>query len=607
MPDMPTPPGSLVLYKTRPARVAQAGDRLEIEQEDGKVLKVRPKDVVLLHPGPLHTLADLQPPEGEVETAWELLSGQATSLAELAELAYGDFTPASAWAAWQLVVEGLYFRGTPELIEVSSAEEVQRIQAARELKAAEDQAWTDFLARIRAGTVSPEDTRYLQEVEAFALGQRNSSRVLRELGMPESPEKAHTLLCKLGHWDHTVNPYPSRLGVSCTPPADLLPDLPDEKRVDLTHLTAFAIDDVGNQDPDDALSLEDQRLWVHIADVAALVQPGSTADLEARSRGANLYLPERTIPMLPPRATELLGLGLADVSPALSFGLDLGPDGDVVGVEVVPSWVRVTRLTYDEVETRLDEEPFKCLHEMAQRSEARRRANGAIAIELPEVKVLVRDGHAHLVPLLPLRSRALVQEAMLLAGEAAARFALERGIPFPFTRQDSPEDSRDIPEGLAGMYALRRTLKRSQQTSTPGRHAGLGLDVYARVTSPLRRYLDLVVHQQLRAYLRGEGCLDEQAMLERVGAAEAVTGSARQAEMLANRHWTIVYLQQYPGWRGRGILVDKRDRRGIVLIPELGMEIRLQMRQDMPLNDSVPLLLNGVNLPALEVYFRLRE
>jgi exoribonuclease-2 len=605
--DMPTQPGSLVLYKNRPARVTHAGERLEIELEDGRALKVRPKDVVLLHPGPLHTLDDLQPPEGEVETAWELLSGQATSLVELAELAYGDFTPASAWATWQLVVEGLYFRGTPELIEVSSAEEVQRIQTARELKAAEDQAWTDFLARLRANRVSPEDTRYLKELEAFALGQRNSSRVLRELGIAESPEKAHTLLLKLGYWDHTVNPYPLRLGVNCTPPAEPLPGLPDEKRVDLTHLTAFAIDDVGNQDPDDALSLEDHRLWVHIADVAALVHPSSPADLEARSRGANLYLPENTVPMLPPRATELLGLGLADVSPALSFGLDLGPDGEISGVQVVPSWVRVTRLTYDEVETRLDEEPFKRLHDMAQRSEARRRANGAIAIELPEVKVLARDGCAHLMPLPSLKSRGLVQEAMLLAGEAAARFALERGIPFPFTTQDPPEDARDIPEGLAGMYALRRTLKRSQQTSTPGRHAGLGLEVYTRVTSPLRRYLDLVVHQQLRAYLRGEGCLDKQAMLERVGAAEAVTGSVRQAETLANRHWTIVYLQQHPGWRGAGVLVDKRDRRGIVLILELGMEIRLQMRQDVPLNSSVPLLLNGVNLSALEAYFRLQE
>ena len=72
--------GSLVLYKNRPARVAHAGERLEIELDEGKTLRVRPKDVVLLHPGPLQSLADLQAPFGEVETAWELLAGGTTSL-----------------------------------------------------------------------------------------------------------------------------------------------------------------------------------------------------------------------------------------------------------------------------------------------------------------------------------------------------------------------------------------------------------------------------------------------------------------------------------------------------------------------------------------------
>ena len=94
---------SLVLYKTRPARVERVGKKLQIELEAGETLQVRLKDVVLLHPGPLHSLDDLQPQSGEVETAWELLAGTTTTLAELAELAYGDFTPASAWEAWQLV------------------------------------------------------------------------------------------------------------------------------------------------------------------------------------------------------------------------------------------------------------------------------------------------------------------------------------------------------------------------------------------------------------------------------------------------------------------------------------------------------------------------
>ena len=193
-----------------------------------------------------------------------------------------------------------------------------------------------------------------------------------------------------------------------------------------------------------------------------------------------------------------------------------------------------------------------------------------------------------------------------MAGEAAARFALERDIPFPFATQPAPPTgTQQLTEGLAGAYALRNTLQRSQTKSVPAPHTGLGLAVYARATSPLRRYLDLVAHQQLRGYLRGEDILGAQEMLERIGAVEAVTGSVRQAERLARQHWTLVYLLQHPGWHGEGILVEKRNSRGTVLIPELELEPRVHLREDLPLNSVVPLFLSGVELPELEAYFRL--
>ncbi len=604
MPETTPRPGSLVLYKNRPAHVKGAGEKLEIELEGGKSLKVRPKDVVLLHPGPMQSLDELRPQAGEVETAWELLAGGTTSLAELAELVYGAYTPATAWASWQLVADGLYFRGTPEQVVVCSPEQVARAQAAREAQAARRRAWAAFLERVRAGQITPDDGRYLKEVEKLALGQSAECRVLRELGRAESPENAHALLLELGYWDHTVVPYPQRLGLTTSAPAVELSDLPEETRVDLTHLPAFAIDDEGSQEPDDALSLEGDRLWVHVADVAALVRPDSAADLEARARGASLYLPDGTVPMLPPKAIQVLGLGLAEVSPALSFGLDLGPDGEIVGMEVVPSWVRVTRLSYEQAEARLEEEPFRDLYRLAQAHRACRQERGAITIELPEVKIRVEGGQVIIRPLPPLKSRDLVLEAMLMAGEAAARFALEQGIPFPFTTQAPPE-THERPEDLAGMVALRRTLKPSRHQSVPAPHAGLGLEVYAQVTSPLRRYLDLVAHQQLRAHLRGEGLLEAQEMLERVGAAEAVRGGVRRAERLARRHWTLVYLMEHPDWRGEGVLVEKRNRRGTVLIPELDLAVQVHLRQDLPLNSPVSLALGEVNLAELVAHLKV--
>jgi len=597
---------SLVLYKNRPALVKQVGDKLAIELEDGKAVRVRTKDVTLLHPGPLQSLSQLQPQAGEVQVAWELLAGETTTLAELAELVYETFTPATAWAAWQLVEDGLYFRGTPAEIVVALPEEVAQEQAARETKAADEQAWLEFLARAGAGKIEPEDAPFLREVEEVALGRQSKSRVLRELGRNQTAENAHALLLELGFWDSTVNPYLQRLKLPTEPPAIKLPPLPEEERVDLTHLPALAIDDEGSQDPDDAVSLAGDRLWVHVADPAALVPPGSPADVEARARAAKLYLPEMSVPMLPPEANELLALGLAEISPALSFGLDFEADGEITGVEIVPSWVSITRLTYEEAETRLGELPLRSLYELARAYEVRRKANGAISIDLPEVKIRVVNSEVIIRPLLPLKSRTLVRELMLMAGEAVARFARQENIPLPFTSQDAPEVI-DLPEGLAGMYARRRTMTRSQLTTVPAPHAGLGLDIYAQLTSPLRRYLDLVMHQQLRAHLQGEPLLDDQAILERVGATESMTGSVRQAERLSNKHWTLIYLLQHPDWRGQGVVVDKQRSRATVLIPELDLITYLHLREDLPLNTELPLRLIEVNLPELEGYFQVEN
>jgi exoribonuclease-2 len=595
---------SLVLYKNRPARVTRSGEKIEIELDDGQTVSVRPKDVQLLHPGPLRSLRDLKPVIGDLNTAWELLAGSSTHLPELAELIYDEYTPAAAWAAWQHVADGLYFRGTPAAIEARTAEAVAHDRNSRAAKAAEERAWANFVDRARAHQFAAEDKRFLVEVEELALGRRQQSRVLHTLGRTESPEDAHALLLEVGYWSVTRNPYPIRLNLPTTPPVLALPPLPHEARLDLTHLPALAIDDAGNQDPDDALSLEPGRLWVHVADVAALVPPDSLADQEARARSASLYLPEGTASMLPPEATGQLGLGLNNVSPALSFGLAVNDAGQPVGFEIKPSWVRVQRLTYGEAETRLYEEPLAGLYRLAQAHLARRTANGAINLDLPEVKLRVVEGQVEINPILPLRSRDLVTETMLMCGAAVAQFVLNQNIPIPYILQPPPEEVNALP-GLAGMFARRRAMKPGQRQVEPGPHTGLGLSLYTQVTSPLRRYPDLLVHQQLRAYLQGGPLLTTGQILERLGVAEAASGSLRQAERLARRHWTLVYLMQHPGWQGEGIVVEKQGPRGLILIPELDLETWLFLPAKADLNSPVRLTLSQVNLPWLEPYFKV--
>jgi exoribonuclease-2 len=133
----------------------------------------------------------------------------------------------------------------------------------------------------------------------------------------------------------------------------------------------------------------------------------------------------------------------------------------------------------------------------------------------------------------------------------------------------------------------------------------LGLDEYARTTSPLRRYLDLVVHQKLRAYVLDQELLDDQQIMERVGAAEAISASVRQTERLCRQHWTLVYLMQHPNWSGEAILIDRRGRRGLVVIPSLALEQSIHLDTEVELNSSIPLHLEGVNLPHLSAHFRI--
>ncbi len=596
-------PGSLALYKVRPARVTQVSDKIDIDLGDGKGKRVRPKDIVILHPGPLQRLEDLVELSGELTEAWELLSGEETHLEELASLIYGDFTPATAWATWERVAEGLYFEGTPERIRVRDAAQVRADQQAREAKAAAEQAWADFLARLERRVLEPQDRERLQEVEKLALGLTENSRILQLLGHQETPVNAHRMLVGVGYWGEDHNPFPRRQQLPCEDPVLDLPALPEESRVDLTALPTFAIDDAGSEDPDDAISLEGDRLWVHVADVAALVPPDSEIDLEARARAANLYLPEKIVHMLPPAITTRLALGLQPVSPALSIGMRLDASARIIDVTLCKSLVRVSRHTYEEINGQMESTPFAGIKAITDRFRARRLAAGAATIDLPEVSVRVRDGEIFIRPLQRLASREMVSEAMVMAGEAIAGYALEQNIAVPFAVQPAP-DKVETPAGLAAMYAYRRKMKPSQSRTQEGAHAGLGLACYTRTTSPLRRYLDLVVHQQLRAHLAGLEPMSLQQISERIAGAGPQSGAIRRAERLSNTHWKLIHLKRNPVWQGEAVVVEVVDNKVTLLIPELAMETTLRLRQEPVLNARIRIAVREVDVEEQSVWFR---
>ncbi len=595
---------SLVLYKTYPARVMAVSEKIEIELPAGQQKRVRPKDITLLHNGPITSLATLTPLQGNVQEAWELLQGESASLADLADLIFGEFTPVTAWAAWLMVVDGLWFCGEPTVIEM--VPEVQREAElhSRQQKLNQEAAWSAFVARVKQGDLLEEDRKPLAEVERLALGHIEKSHIMRELGYQESPESAHRLLIKVNYWAAHHNPFPQRFKVALDEPKIEVPPLPQEARQDLTHLQAYAIDDVESSDADDAVSIDGERIWVHVADVAALVAVESELDLEAQSRGANLYLPEMIIPMLPHALTTALALGMTDCSPALSISFCLDEAMTPTDIKITPSTICVTRCPYSEANEQLDSGILSELHAVSQAYRVRRFQAGAAQLDLPEVKVRVKEQQVEITPLPSLDSREMVTDFMLMAGEAVALFCQQNGIAIPYATQVAPSQPLTR-QSLSGMFAFRRHFKPSRLQVSPEPHASLGLDAYCRATSPLRRYSDLLVHQQLRSFLRDGTTLDEAVVSKKINIANAAALSVRKTERQSNAHWKLVYLKQNPKWQGEAVLVDQQGDRVTLLIPELAMESKMRLQNAPELDSILELRVRDVDLIDGRSYFQL--
>jgi exoribonuclease-2 len=157
------------------------------------------------------------------------------------------------------------------------------------------------------------------------------------------------------------------------------------------------------------------------------------------------------------------------------------------------------------------------------------------------------------------------------------------------------------------MYAYRRLFRPSQTKGAPEPHAGLGLAAYVRATSPLRRYQDLLAHQQIRAALRGGSALPTEALAERYGVADVASAVVRRAERLSNQHWKLVYLQQNAGWEGEAVVVDLEERKAVVIIPELAFETRVKLQGGMALNQRLGLKVREVDLADGSAYFRVLD
>lgn len=435
----------------------------------------------------------------------------------------------------------------------------------------------------------------LVSVEPITCGEEKKAprgKIVEVLGYPDEP-----------HVD--MEAVIRKYGLSVEFPASVLRELetlpqtpsPGElaRREDWTDRTVITIDPASARDFDDAISItatpSGWTLAVHIADVSHFVKPGGSLDGEALRRGNSTYLPDRVLPMLPPRLSDDLCSLRPDVVRLTKVcEMKFDKKGKMLRARFADAFIRSkARLTYQEAFAMLKgndkgEVPSTVREAWNLASILRRNryAKGALDLDFPEVRaVMDKDGRVTgIITEEYDESHQLIEECMLAANEAVA-LALKNGNrPTIYRVHEEPDSAKLFEFGqLCRLYghpvhdigqrqhlnelmksikgspdeqllklALLKSLMRARYDTEPLGHYGLATPNYCHFTSPIRRYADLVVHRSLNPLLanppkgaKGAGStgrLEEDA--EHISETERISASA---EKDANRMKLFEWLE----------------------------------------------------------------
>jgi ribonuclease R len=336
------------------------------------------------------------------------------------------------------------------------------------------------------------------------------------------------------------------------------------RRRDLTALPTFTIDPASARDFDDAISAQREgdgvRIWIHIADVAAHVRPGTPLDLEARRRANSTYVPGAVEPMLPRALSEDACSLAPDVERlAVTAEIELGPSGAPLSASFYRSRIRSrARLDYDQLDRLFGgvgsapegvAEPLAVAREAAA-SLGEQRGPTSLEVESsePEFRFDSAGNVVAACSVAQTESHRLIERLMILANEQVAQLLERKRVPAVYRVHAQPDSARverlveqlhalGVPTpplrgGLAPAQAgavaaqasklvlaeaarrghgreaytslVLRSLMQASYSDRNSGHAGLGSPAYCHFTSPIRRYPDLLVHRALLATL-GEG------------------------------------------------------------------------------------------------------
>ncbi|NLI79224.1 MAG: RNB domain-containing ribonuclease [Candidatus Riflebacteria bacterium] len=593
-------PGQVVEFQGKEHPI-QLGVVLAVTPKGVRLLQLNRKETTVTERTILHTTAQAKASPADLDACWEtarridekrgrLATGidlgelhallgddpRGYSLAEMAGfLADSGDEDAEAALLRRLTTDAFYFRQRKEgfvpvpAAEVKTALEREQKRTAQE---AEDEAlYQELKAAAAAGPVGPfprvaavlEALVQVLLMEAEAPVPKRLHEVLERAGLHQ-PRPLFGFLVRMGrlapdeNLDLLRNKVPVAFSDSLLAEAERLAGSPPslDGRRDLRTLSTWAIDSETTRDRDDAFSIEANdhgiTLWIHVSDVAAWIPPGSPLDAEACRRGTTLYMPEGNIPMLPPEISEgALSLTAAGDRPALTWEIGLSGDGSVTSHDLYRSVIRVTHPTdYAAADGRLEAEPeLAAAVRLGGLLRERRRQAGALLIERqPELKLTLGPEGVKL-GYRPANSPTsdTIMEFMVLANHLAARRCQEKGLPCLYRSQEPPETKPDLPvtfQPVAFFQALR-SFRKTVLGPNPGPHASLGVNPYCQVTSPLRRYSDLLIQRQLAADLEGlPPPYDREGFQQALQRSDEATRLAESLMRNRQDYWLLTFLRQ---------------------------------------------------------------
>jgi exoribonuclease II len=582
--------------------LAQAPASFQLETPHGRRAKVKAASVLLRfeQPGGMALLeaAERFAQGIDVDFLWQCCGPEEFGFEALAREYVGrEPTPVeAAGVLLKLHSAPMYFhrRGRGRF-QAAPEETLQRALASAEKKRQLQARIADWTARLVRFECPPEIANLRDELLYAPDRSKPEARAL-ELACKETGLAPARLFERCGLIEDKHDYHLRGFLFECFPRGTAFPphevpappaDLP------LATVTAFSLDDIGTTEIDDAFSLarvsdDEWRVGIHIAAPALGIAPGSALDAIARERLSTVYMPGTKITMLPEDVVARFSLDAGEERPVVSLYLNVSAsDLSVRGRHSRLERVRIAvNLRHPEIQALnaefeqggaaglAYEEELRTLWKVA---EALERARGKPAVN-PDVADYVFRLEGEQVVIEPRRRGApldkLVAELMIVANAAWGELLAERDV--------------------AALYRVQSAGK-VRMSVHPEPHDGLGVSCYAWLSSPLRRYVDLVNQWQLAASLEARKppfTRSSEALLSAMRAFEVTHARYDEHQRAMERYWCLRWLLQEKLTETLATVV----RENVVRLDGMPLTTRVPSMPELEPGTRVRLAIEGVDL-----------